>query len=209
MPPRSATSPPSDVVTALPRSWYPESSWRDDLAWAAAELALAGRRLDDPRTAEWLDSGILLAISHLENEGGADTLDVYDTGPLAFADLVRAIRDSGDETLEVNEEMLLDGLRAVLEQAASRAEGDPFRAGVPLTQSDAAPRALGIAAVERMYRRLSGDDTFLTLGAAQLDWVLGANPWGVSFIVGVGTTYPALHPPHDRQSRDRSATAIR
>ena len=85
----------SDVVTALPRSWYPESSWRDDLAWAAAELALAGRRLDDPRTAEWLDSGILLAISHLENEGGADTLDVYDTGPLAFADLVRAIRRLG------------------------------------------------------------------------------------------------------------------
>ena len=86
--------------------------------------------------------------------------------------------------------MLLDGLRAILERAASRAEGDPFRAGVPLTQSDAAPRALGIAAVERMYRRLSGDDTFLSLGAAQLDWVLGANPWGVSFIVGVGTTYP-------------------
>ncbi|MET0773360.1 MAG: glycoside hydrolase family 9 protein, partial [Candidatus Limnocylindrales bacterium] len=50
----------TDVVTALPASWYPEASWRDDLAWAAAELALAGRRLDHARTAEWLDTGILL-----------------------------------------------------------------------------------------------------------------------------------------------------
>jgi hypothetical protein len=180
----------SDVVTALPRSWYPESSWRDDLAWAAAELALAGRRLDHPRTAEWLDSGILLAISHLENEDGADTLDVYDTGALAFAGLVRAIRDSEDDSLEINEEILLDGLRAILEQAARHADGDPFRAGVSLTRADAAPRALGIAAVERLYRRLSGDDTFLALGAAQIDWALGANPWGMSFIVGVGATFP-------------------
>ena len=32
----------ADVVTALPHAFYPESSWRDDLEWGAAELALAG-----------------------------------------------------------------------------------------------------------------------------------------------------------------------
>ena len=74
-------------------------------------------------------AGILLAISHIENEGGADTLDVYDTGPLAFADLVRAIRDTADDTLEVNEEMLLDGLRAVLERGGFARRGGPVPSG--------------------------------------------------------------------------------
>ena len=39
----------ADVVTALPHAFYPESSWRDDLEWGAAELALAGQALGDPR----------------------------------------------------------------------------------------------------------------------------------------------------------------
>ena len=38
----------SDVVTALPHAFYPESSWRDDMEWAAAELALAGQALATP-----------------------------------------------------------------------------------------------------------------------------------------------------------------
>jgi hypothetical protein len=44
----------ADVVTALPHAFYPESSWRDDLELAAAELALAGQALGDPRSGRWL-----------------------------------------------------------------------------------------------------------------------------------------------------------
>jgi len=179
-----------DVVTSLPAAWYPESSWRDDLAWAAAELALAGQALDDPRTAGWLESGLLLALSHLEFEGGGDTLDVSDTGAFAFADLVRAMRVDPDFTDDASEPLLLDGLRAALEPAVSRAARDPFGAAVDLTGFDAVPHALGIVAVAAMYRDLTGDDTLGDLEVSQLDWVLGANPWGVSFIVGVGSVSP-------------------
>ena len=35
----------ADVVTALPHAFYPESSWRDDLELAAAEMARAGQAL--------------------------------------------------------------------------------------------------------------------------------------------------------------------
>jgi endoglucanase len=42
---KTANVTEADVVTALPHAFYPESSWRDDLEWGAAELALAGRRL--------------------------------------------------------------------------------------------------------------------------------------------------------------------
>lgn len=180
----------ADVVTAIPRAWYPESSWRDDLAWAAAELALAGQALDDPRSAGWLDTGTLLALSHLEYEERGDTLDVYDTSALAFADLVRALRESPDDPDDVTEPLLLDGLRAVLDSAAAHAAEDPFRVGVSQTDFDTVPRAFGLVAVARMYRELTGDDTFATLEAGQLDWVMGANAWGVSFVVGVGSTSP-------------------
>ena len=44
------------MVTALPHAFYPESSWRDDMAWGAAELALAGQALGDPRADTWLAS---------------------------------------------------------------------------------------------------------------------------------------------------------
>ncbi len=184
----------ADVVTALPAAWYPESSWRDDLAWAAAELALAGQALGDPRSAGWLESGLLLALSHIEFEGGPETLDVYDTGAFAFADLLRAMRAAPDLADDTSEPLLLDGLRAVLEPAVSRATRDPFGAAVDLTDFDVVPRSLGLAAVAAMYQGLTGDDTFAGLATAQLDWVLGANPWGVSFIVGVGSVSPrCLH----------------
>lgn len=184
----------ADVVTALPATWYPESSWRDDLAWAAAELALAGQALDDPRTAGWLDAGATFAIGHLEYEAQADTLSVTDTGALAFADLVRAFRASPGTSDDVNEPLLLDGLRAILDRAATRAADDPFGAGVDDTDFDAAPSALGLVAVSRLYEGLTDDTAYATLGASQLGWVLGANAWGTSFVVGVGTTAPrCLH----------------
>ena len=82
----------ADVVTALPHAFYPESSWRDDLAWGAAELALAGQALGDPRADAWLASGAHWATEYLASEAGDDTLNLYDTSALAMADLVRAMR---------------------------------------------------------------------------------------------------------------------
>ena len=35
-------SPPSPLVTAVPVDYYPEDTWRDDMEFGAAELALAG-----------------------------------------------------------------------------------------------------------------------------------------------------------------------
>lgn len=199
----------ADVVTTLPATWYPESSWRDDLAWAAAELTLAGQTLGDPRTGGWLESGLLLALSHIELEGEPDTLDVSDTGALAFADLVRAMRAAPDLADDTSEPLLLDGLRAILEPAVARAARDPFGAAVDLTDFDAVPRALGLAAVAVMYRGLTGDDTFADLGVSQLDWVLGANPWGVSFIVGVGSGSPrCLHHMTANLATDRRGRPI-
>lgn len=180
----------ADVVTALPHAWYPESSWRDDLAWGAAELALAGQALDDPRTAGWLEAGQAFSLGYLEYEADTGPLGIYDTGALALAELVRAFRASPDAADDVNVPMLLDGIRAQLEPAAQRAARDPFRAASDYAGFDAVPDALGVAATAQLYQGLTGDDGFVPLATAQLDWVLGANPWGTSFVIGVGETSP-------------------
>ena len=185
----------ADVVTALPHAFYPESSWRDDLAWAAAELALAGQALGDPRADAWLASGAHWAIEYLANEAGDDTLNLYDTSALAMADLVRAMRAAATPVPEISEQDLLDGMASQLDRAVARAARDPFAAGVATTEFDAVPHALGLVATARLYRELTGDDRYETFATQQLDWVLGANPWGASMMIGAGSSYP-LCPAH-------------
>ena len=186
----------ADVVTALPHAFYPESSWRDDLELAGAELALAGTVLDDSRSSEWLAAAARFARGYLRFEAGRDTLNLYDTSALAHADLVRAIRASAGTTgLAVGQSALLADLRAQLGRGATRARRDPFGAGVTYSDFDAAPHAFGLAATAALYRDLTGDARFAALGTAQRDWALGANAWGSSLMIGVGETFP-LCPQH-------------
>ena len=40
------------------------------------------------------------------------------------------------------------------------------------------------------YEQLTGSREFRAFGQTQLDWVLGANAWGASFVVGAGRSFP-------------------
>lgn len=46
---------------------------------------------------------------------------------------------------------------------------------------------LGVALQVILWQDLSGDDTFSKLALAQRDYILGKNPWGISFIYDIGT----------------------
>ncbi|UYM07246.1 glycoside hydrolase family 9 protein [Solicola gregarius] len=50
--------------------------------------------------------------------------------------------------------------------------------------------ALGVAVTERLYRNLSHDRTYKRFATGMRDWVLGANAWGASFVVGAGERFP-------------------
>ena len=181
----------ADVVTALPHAFYPESSWRDDLELATAELALAGQALGDSRAPAWLAASAHWAEAYLKHEAGSDTLNLYDTSALAHADLVRAMRQAGQPSgLAVTEQALTGDLKAQLKRGRQRAAADPFRAGAIYSDFDAAPHTFGLVTTERLYRELTGDRRFDGFADSQLDWALGANAWGVSLMVGVGTTFP-------------------
>jgi endoglucanase len=177
---------PGDVVTALPHAFYPESSWRDDLELAAAELARAGQALTDPRTSGWLTQGQHWAHEYLAHEAGDATLNLYDTSALAHADLIAALRAAHSP----GEAPLLADLRAQLDRGAARARRDPFRAGAIYDDFDAASHAFGLTATAALYRALTGDARYASFATEQRDWALGANAWGASLMIGVGSRYP-------------------
>ena len=180
----------ADVVTALPHAFYPESSWRDDMEWGAAELALAGQALGDARAAQWLRAGTTWAKAYLAQEAGDDTFNLYDTSALAHADVVRAMRAApGTSGLALDEAPLIADLRAQLEIGAARSREDPFGAGAIYDDFDAAPHTFGLISTARLYGDLTGDTAYASFATAQRDWALGANPWGVSLMIGVGSVF--------------------
>ena len=181
----------ADVVTALPHAFYPESSWRDDLEWAAAELALAGQAMGDARADGWVRDGTRWAAAYLAHEAGKDTLNLYDTSAVAHADLVRAMRAAPSAGgLALAEARLIDDLRAQLAAGAGRADADPFGAGANYDDFDAAPHTFGLITTASLYAALTGDRTYDAFATRQRDWALGANPWGTTLMIGVGTTFP-------------------
>jgi hypothetical protein len=180
----------ADVATALPHAFYPESSWRDDLELGAAELALAGQALGDPRAGAWLQAATAWARAYLRREAGTATLNLYDTSALAHAELVQAMRAAGAPVgLALDEPELLGDLRAQLTRGVARARRDPFRAGVVYDDFDAASHAFGLAATAALYHRATGSERYDALGTAQRGWALGANAWGASLMIGVGSRF--------------------
>ena len=49
---------------------------------------------------------------------------------------------------------------------------------------------LGVSLQAILYKKLTGSTEFDSLSIFQRDYVLGRNPWGVSFIYNIGTIFP-------------------
>jgi hypothetical protein len=85
---------------------------------------------------------------------------------------------------------LAGALEAALARGRRSARGEPFGLGLPPGGFDTAPHALGYAVTADRYEDLTGSRRFRAFGQSQLDWVLGANAWGASFVVGAGRAFP-------------------
>jgi hypothetical protein len=167
--------------TAVPAAFYPEDSWQDDLEFAAVELAIAGKRLGDPRAADWQAQAARWATGYIAS-WAKGTLEVADVSALAHVDLLGL----GDP---VGPQVTAD-LRRQLGDAAAVAAKDPFRAGASYTDFDSVPHTFGLVATARMYEKATGDRRYAAFGTGQRGWALGANAWGSSFMIGAGELYP-------------------
>jgi len=186
------------LLTASPHGFYPESEWRSDMALGATELARALELGDAPaglpvtNPATYLRQAGHWAATYLTSSfNGTDSLNLYDVSALADFELVQAMAAAPHTvTLQVSRTQLIDGMAAQLAAGQTRADGDAFRFGMGYGGGDSTPHALGYAVTASLYQQLTGSTAYRTFGQEQLDWVLGDNAWGSSFIVGAGSTFP-------------------
>jgi endoglucanase len=159
-----------------PPEFYGERSFEDDMALAAAALFRATGE------AAYLKE----ARGFAKAAGGARALSWSDSHALAHYEIARVDPSYVGEARR--------HLETSLEAARGFAAGDPFRVGLQRLHWGSAPDMAGVALQAFWYRDLTGDGRYLALGQAQWDYLLGANPWGVCFVNGAGTTWPRF--PH-------------
>jgi hypothetical protein len=181
------------LLTAFPHDFYPGTEWKSAMLWGAAEIALADEALHVPATrlradlrtaARWARA--YLAQGH---RPGGDTLNLYDNGAVAEAELMQAMRQ-GPAPPVIATRLLLGDLAAQLRVAQHTAGRDPFGLGTALGSSDVTPHAFGLYVTNALYQRYGGTGGYQGFAQQQLNYALGANPWGSSFVVGAGSTFP-------------------
>jgi endoglucanase len=180
------------LVTAFPHDFYPATQWKSDMLWGAAEIALADEAAGAPAGQVRADLSVAArwARAYLA-QGHDDTFNLYDTGAVAEAELIQAMRQAGD--FPVPPGSLLADMAAQLRAGQAQAAGDPFALGTQLGDSDASPHAFGLYITDALYQKYGGPDPsgrFASFAQQQLDFALGANGWGTSFVVGAGTVFP-------------------
>jgi endoglucanase len=177
------------LVTAFPHDYYPGTQWKSDMLWGAAEIALADEatgapagqlRADLATAARWARAYIA--------QGHSDTFNLYDDGAVAEAELLQAMQQAGAHPIPPA--TLLGDLAAQLRTGEDISRGDPFALGTQLGASDASPHAFGLFITDALYQKYGGSAAFESFAQQQMDFALGANAWGSSFVVGAGTVFP-------------------
>jgi endoglucanase len=181
------------IITTFPNDFYPGTEWKSDMLWGATEIALADEALRAPAgqvhsdlqvAADWANAYI--AQGH---PAGGDTFNLYDNGAVAEADLLQAMREARSAPV-VAPGALLNDLAAQLKVGEDWAKSDPFELGTALGDSDATPHALGLYITDALYQRYGGSSAYQSFAQQQLNFALGGNAWGSSFVVGAGSTFP-------------------
>jgi endoglucanase len=183
-----AQSKPGNAMSVPVRAphCYGESSYFDDLEWAATELYIATK---EPR---YLKEAIGYAHQAAGNPWmGQDRHGHYEFFPyvnLAHWRLYPFARDA-------DKAKIAEYYREGLERLRVRAEKNPYRLGTPLVWCSTND-VTALATQAALYEQMTGDKTYRELGAEARDWLFGRNPWGYSFVIGVPADGNASSRPH-------------
>lgn len=181
-----------ELLVSAPRSLAPDVSWRDDLELGAAELARTAVSLQDPSAGRWARTASRWAQEYIDQEADAGhAFSQGDVSALAHAELAAALdaSPSTGRSTRTRERVLAD-LERQLDLGEAQSRRDPFGAGASPAKPDVAARTFGLIASARLWKALTGDTKYDGFASAQRQWAFGANPWGVSLMIGVGSTSP-------------------
>jgi endoglucanase len=192
------------LLTIIPFDGYPETVWSDDMELGATELYLAlqcaktsgklpaGLPHSDP--ALYLGQAAKFAQAYIVNiykSGGTDTVNLYDVSGLAHFELYRALRLAGNPPgLAIDESAIRTQFLTQVDDAIHRANEDAWGFG-DAWNSDTTSHGGGLSVMASEAFYLTGNSKYNLYAQRWMANVLGANPWGSSFIVGDGSaTFP-------------------
>ena len=178
---------PGVCQTAPGRSpyFYEEDNWMDDMELGAAELALS------TGDATYAAEGVELAAKEpLTPWMGADTARHYQWYPWHNNAHYELWRRGSPAVKRQMAEYYRRGLDAVVRRA-----GNGFRVGIPFIWCSN-NLMTSFATQAYLYRRMTGDTRYREYEAAALDWLFGANPWGVSMVIGLPYDGVTARDPH-------------
>jgi hypothetical protein len=178
------------TAPAVSPYFYEEESWQDDMELAAAQLHALTK--DERYLAE---ARQYAAGEPVTPWFGADTARHYEWYPWVNLGHYEAWRTAPDDREGRALKRALAGYyRTGLERVVARADNG-FRVGIPFIWcSNDLMSAFATQAL--LYRRMTGDERFREYEAAALDWLFGANPWGVAMVVGFPSAGRTPRDPH-------------
>ena len=168
------------------RYFYEEDNWVDDMELGAAAIYQSvHERL-------YLEQGLQFSKQEkITPWMGADTAVHYQWYPFhnfGHYELAK-VSDEGNRTTLIN--YYRDGIERVWKKANQNA----FYRGVPFIWcSNNLTTSFAIQCY--LYRKLSGDESFLPLEQACVDWLFGCNPWGTSMVYGLPNNGDTPLDPH-------------
>jgi endoglucanase len=168
------------------RYFYEEDNWVDDMELAAASIFQLTKE----------KKYFTQALQFSEQEKitpwiGADTAVHYQWYPFHnFGHYELAV--SGDKAAR---SQLLKYYRDGIEKVWRKGSGNAFYRGVPFIWcSNNLTTSFAIQCY--LYRKLSGDNSFIQLEQACFDWLFGCNPWGTSMVFGLPSKGDTPVDPH-------------
>lgn len=154
---------------------YAEGNWVDDMELGAAAIyQLTGDQ-------KYMEQGLKYSMEEkITPWMGADTANHYQWYPfLNMGHYELAMKAKNDERLK-----LIGYYKEGIEKVWKKSKDNAFYRGIPFIWcSNNLTSAFAIQCY--LYRKMSGDDTYLQLEQASFDWLFGLNPWGTSMVFGL------------------------
>lgn len=162
--------------------FYEEDNWVDDMELAAATLSPTEKQTDFQKEAKYW--GELEPVTPWMELNRARHYQFY-----PFVNLGHALLAQSTDPAIARQFAGL--MKQGLDQIQKYAANDPFRIGVPFVWCSNNFVAAAITQA-KLYRKITGDNSFQEMEAALTDWLFGCNPWGTSMICGLpaGGDYP-------------------
>jgi endoglucanase len=130
-------------------------------------------------------------IANIYDNSESDTLNLYDVSGLAHFELYRAFRLAGSpQGLAIDESGIRKQFLRQVDDAINQASGDAWGFG-DVWNSDTTSHGGGLSVMASQAYYLTANPKYNLYAQRWMANVLGANPWGSSFIVGEGSaTFP-------------------